>query len=75
VDYESQFKTKCTVCSTPFDEDDWGVMGYIGSLTLSCCANCTNGIFEMVYQLSSKEDLQEQLAKKDEQEQINEEEE
>jgi hypothetical protein len=64
VDFESQFKTKCTICSEAFNEDDWGVMGYIGSLPLSLCTNCTNGIFEMVYQLSSKEDLQEQINEK-----------
>ena len=52
----------CSFCGSPHDEDEWGVMGWIGILPLSLCADCTAGIYNMVYQTTSIEEFEELIA-------------
>lgn len=54
----------CTICSGEFDEDEWGIMGWLGILPVSFCANCTTGIYNMVLQTTSVEELQELIEEK-----------
>lgn len=49
----------CSFCGIPHDEDEWGVMGWIGILPLSLCGDCTAGIYNMVYQMTSIEEFEE----------------
>lgn len=52
----------CTICDTEYEDDDWGMMGWIGILPLSLCPNCSSGIFHMVLSTTSPEDLEEAAA-------------
>lgn len=52
----------CSFCTLPFDEEDWGVMGWIGILPLSLCPDCTSGMYNMVYQTTPIEELEELIA-------------
>jgi hypothetical protein len=49
----------CTFCTLPFDEENWGIMGWIGILPIGLCAECTAGIFSMVHQSTPLEELEE----------------
>jgi len=52
----------CTICSTEYEDEDWGLMGWIGMLPLSMCPNCSSGIFHMVLSMTSPEELEEAAA-------------
>lgn len=54
----------CSICGTSYDEEEWGVMGWIGILPVSFCGDCEAGIFNMVYALSPVEALEELIAEK-----------
>lgn len=60
----------CSICGAEYKEDDWGVLGWIGILPVSFCPDCDQGIFNMVYSLTEREDLEELLglAKEEEKE-------
>lgn len=49
----------CSFCGTDYDDEDWGILGWIGILPISLCIDCQAGIFNMVYQLTPIEDLEE----------------
>ena len=48
----------CSVCSTEFDEDEWGIMGWLGILPVSFCVTCTTGIYNMVLQSLDVEEVE-----------------
>ena len=48
----------CSVCSTEFDEDEWGIMGWLGILPVSFCVTCTTGIYNMVVQSLDVEEVE-----------------
>jgi hypothetical protein len=52
----------CTICGTDYDDDEWGMMGWLGILPLSLCPTCTTGIFSMVLQHTPVEELEELVA-------------
>jgi hypothetical protein len=58
----------CSICGASYSDDDWGVLGWIGILPVSFCPDCDQGIFNMVYSLSSVEDLELLLNDKKEEE-------
>ena len=45
----------CSICGTSYDDEEWGVMGWIGILPVSFCPDCEAGIFNMVYSLTPLE--------------------
>jgi len=47
------FGKPCSICSTPYDDDDFWIHGYIGILPVCFCAYCYNGVVEMVKTLES----------------------
>jgi hypothetical protein len=49
----------CSICGTDYEDEEWGVMGWIGTLPLSLCPTCEAGVFNMVYSLTPVEVLQE----------------
>ena len=42
----------CTVCQTPFTEDDGGVVGYFGILPVAFCPTCFCSAVDMVNTLT-----------------------
>jgi hypothetical protein len=54
----------CSICGTEYEDDDWGVMGWVGILPISFCPTCEQGIFNMVYQLTPNERLVELIEEK-----------
>jgi hypothetical protein len=54
----------CSICSTEFDEDEWGIMGWLGILPVSFCVNCTTGLYNMVLQMISVEELESLIEEK-----------
>jgi hypothetical protein len=52
----------CNVCSTAHDEDEWGILGWIGIIPLSLCANCAAGIVSMVMDYTPLEEIEEVVA-------------
>lgn len=54
----------CSFCNTEYDDDDWGTFGWIGALPISLCPYCQSGLFDMVYQLTSLEELEEMVAER-----------
>jgi hypothetical protein len=56
----------CSICGTEYKEEEWGVLGWIGTLPVSFCPDCDQGIFNMVYSLTDHEDLEEILRDKKE---------
>ena len=55
----SPYDKPCSFCGTDYDDEDWGILGWIGILPISLCVDCQAGIFNMVYQLTPLEDLEE----------------
>jgi hypothetical protein len=49
------YQKPCSICNLAYDDNEWGILGYIGILPVSFCPTCMNGIFDMVEQI--KEDL------------------
>jgi len=60
----------CSICDSPFDDEEWGTIGWVGILPLSLCATCNAGIFDMVYTLTDEDTLKELLASKTEDAQV-----
>jgi hypothetical protein len=54
----------CSICSIEFDEDEWGIMGWLGILPVSFCVNCTTGLYNMVLQMVSVEELESLIEEK-----------
>jgi hypothetical protein len=54
----------CSICSTEFDDNEWGIMGWLGILPVSLCVNCMTGIYNMVFQMTSVEELQSLIEEK-----------
>jgi len=54
----------CSICGTSYDEEEWGVMGWIGILPVSFCPDCEAGVFNMVYALTPIEAMEEMIAEK-----------
>jgi hypothetical protein len=48
----------CSVCSTEFEEEEWGTMGWLGILPVSFCVTCTTGIYNMVLQSLDVEEVE-----------------
>jgi hypothetical protein len=61
----------CTVCSTEYEDDNWGTMGWIGILPISLCPNCDQGIHNMVMQQTDVETLREWINEKFEEMNLN----
>jgi hypothetical protein len=51
---------KCSVCSCEFTEDEGGLLGYFGMLPVAFCPFCFSSMCDMVSQLSTDEDLEEE---------------
>jgi hypothetical protein len=49
----------CAVCGSEHDEENWGVLGWIGILPLSLCADCSQGMVSMVLDHMPVEELEE----------------
>ena len=56
----------CSLCDSPFDDEEWGTIGWVGIIPISLCSTCTAGIFDMVYMLTDEDTLKELLASKTE---------
>jgi hypothetical protein len=54
----------CSICSTEFEENEWGIMGWLGILPVSFCTNCTTGLYNMVLQTMSVEELESLIEEK-----------
>jgi hypothetical protein len=54
----------CSICSSEYDDDEWGIMGWLGILPVSFCVNCMTGIYNMVFQMTSVEELQSVIEEK-----------
>lgn len=57
----SPVNKSCSFCDACYDDDNWGIMGWIGILPISLCVECQVGIFNMVYKLTPPEDLEDIL--------------
>ena len=60
----------CSICSTDYDDSEWGVMGWLGILPVSFCVTCTTGIYNMVFQMTSVEELQSIIEEKQAEENV-----
>lgn len=54
----------CSICSTEFDDSEWGIMGWLGILPVSFCVNCMTGIYNMVFSMTTVDELQSVLEEK-----------
>ena len=51
---------KCSVCSCEFTEEEGGILGFFGMLPVAFCPFCFSSMCDMVDQLSTDEDLEEE---------------
>jgi hypothetical protein len=64
IDPLSPENMPCSICSTEYNDDNWGVLGWLGITPISFCPTCQDGIFQMVYQLTPADDLEELIKDK-----------
>lgn len=51
----------CSFCGTEYEDDNWGILGWVGILPISLCIDCQTGVFNMVYQLTPVKDLEDMI--------------
>jgi hypothetical protein len=43
-------KNICSICSSPYDEEEGGIQGHFGILPVTFCTWCYSSIYDMIYQ-------------------------
>ena len=52
----------CNVCSSEYDDDEWGLMGWVGIIPVSLCAICSNALASVVLTQTPTDELEELIA-------------
>lgn len=48
----------CVICGVEYEDEEWGLMGWMGMIPVSMCPICTNGIYELVLSSTPAEELE-----------------
>jgi hypothetical protein len=54
----------CATCGTEYDDEEWGIIGWIGIIPVSFCVICLNALEGFFYDSLEIEDLESMLEEK-----------
>jgi hypothetical protein len=43
-------KNICSICDSPYDDEEGGIQGHFGILPVTFCTWCYSGVHDMIYQ-------------------------